>query len=142
MSAATVFDKPAPVVKIMDEADAECGPKPAAIRKSSAGRRSNTAPAPDLPPPPFFGSRIVTDIPTEDVFAFLNERTLFSTQWQFRKGNADPAEYKRQMVRVFTRRGLTKALNCCMSNCSMSPKQPLVAALVPVKSIWFIRPWW
>jgi 5-methyltetrahydrofolate--homocysteine methyltransferase len=33
----------------------------------------------------------------EDVFGFLNERTLFSTQWQFRKGKADPAEYERQM---------------------------------------------
>ena len=27
----------------------------------------------------------------------LNERTLFSTQWQFRKNNVPPAEYERQM---------------------------------------------
>jgi 5-methyltetrahydrofolate--homocysteine methyltransferase len=57
-------------------------------------------PAPDRPPAPFWGSKVVTDIPTEDVFAFLNERTLFSTQWQFRKTNVAPAEYARQMREV------------------------------------------
>jgi 5-methyltetrahydrofolate--homocysteine methyltransferase len=36
----------------------------------------------------------------EDVFPFLNERTLFSTQWQFRKNNVKPAEYERLMKEV------------------------------------------
>jgi 5-methyltetrahydrofolate--homocysteine methyltransferase len=53
-----------------------------------------------VPQPPFWGSRVVRDIPVEDVFAFLNERTLFSTQWQFRKNNVAPAEYERQMREV------------------------------------------
>ena len=34
------------------------------------------------------------------MFGFLNERTLFSTQWQFRKNNVAPAEYERQMREV------------------------------------------
>jgi 5-methyltetrahydrofolate--homocysteine methyltransferase len=90
--------RPAPVVKIMN--DVECGPTPAPVRKPPSGRRSNVALAPDRPAAPFLGSRIVTDIRTEDVFAFLNERTLFSTQWQFRKGNASTLEYERQMSEV------------------------------------------
>ena len=39
-----------------------------------------------FPPPPFWGSRVVTRLRRcAEVFEFLNERTLFSTQWQFRK---------------------------------------------------------
>ncbi|MEZ6139238.1 MAG: vitamin B12 dependent-methionine synthase activation domain-containing protein [Zavarzinella sp.] len=33
----------------------------------------------------------------DDIFPFINERTLFSTQWQFRKGGVALAEYERQM---------------------------------------------
>ena len=47
--------------------------------------RSNLPPAPDVPTPPFWGSRVVTDLPLDKVFGFLNERTLISTQWQFSK---------------------------------------------------------
>ena len=35
-----------------------------------------------------------------EIFPFLNERTLFSTQWQFRKNNVRIAEYARQMEEV------------------------------------------
>jgi 5-methyltetrahydrofolate--homocysteine methyltransferase len=66
----------------------------------AASRRASVPPATDRPAAPFIGSRVVTDIAVADVFHFLNERTLFSTQWQFRKGNADPAEYERQMREV------------------------------------------
>src|SRR5262249_12809648 len=67
----------------------------------SLPRRSPTLrSAPDVPGAPFFGSRIVTDIRIEDVFPYLNERTLFSTQWQFRKNNVPPAKYERQMREV------------------------------------------
>ena len=73
---------------------AECCPTHAARRMI---RPSSLKPSPDVPRPPFWGSRIVTDIPVEEVFGFLNERTLFSTQWQLRKNNVSPAEYERQM---------------------------------------------
>jgi 5-methyltetrahydrofolate--homocysteine methyltransferase len=89
--------KPSPA-RVVPEIEPECCPTHAGVRKASAnGRRSGLPPAPDRPAAPFRGSKVVNDIPQEDVFAFLNERTLFSTQWQFRKGNADPAEYERQM---------------------------------------------
>ncbi|MFN4261162.1 MAG: methionine synthase [Gemmataceae bacterium] len=59
-------------------------------------RRGNTMqPAVSIPEPPFWGARVVQDIPLSEVFAFLNERTLFSTQWQFRKNRVNPKEYER-----------------------------------------------
>jgi 5-methyltetrahydrofolate--homocysteine methyltransferase len=63
-------------------------------------RAARLDPAPDVPQPPFWGSRIVTDISVEELFGFLNERTLMSTQWQFRKNNVSLAEYERQMREV------------------------------------------
>jgi 5-methyltetrahydrofolate--homocysteine methyltransferase len=93
--------RPAPTVAIMDEVEADCCPTHGAVRKAtSKGHRAVVPPAPDRPPAPFWGSKVVTDMRMDEVFQFLNERTLFSTQWQFRKGNADPAEYDRQMREV------------------------------------------
>jgi 5-methyltetrahydrofolate--homocysteine methyltransferase len=64
-------------------------------------RRSPTlAKAPDCPAPPFLGSKVRTDFDPADIFGFINERTLFSTQWQFVKGGVDPREYERQMREV------------------------------------------
>jgi 5-methyltetrahydrofolate--homocysteine methyltransferase len=42
----------------------------------------------DVPVPvaPFFGTQVVTHIPLPEVFAFVNEVTLFRTQWQFHRG--------------------------------------------------------
>ncbi len=87
-------------VAVMDE-EPECCPTHARIRAAvSNGDKAAVPPAPDRPPAPFWGSKVVTDVRMEEVFRFLNERTLFSTQWQFRKGNAEPAEYDRQMREV------------------------------------------
>ncbi|HVL14546.1 MAG TPA: vitamin B12 dependent-methionine synthase activation domain-containing protein, partial [Gemmata sp.] len=53
--------------------------------------------AADAPVPPFLGSRTRTDFDVRDVFAYLNELTLFSTQWGFEKGGVKPEEYARQI---------------------------------------------
>jgi 5-methyltetrahydrofolate--homocysteine methyltransferase len=63
----------------------------------STPRREDFPLAPNVPSPPFWGSRIVTKFDMEEIFEFLNERTLFSTQWQFRKGGVAIADYERQM---------------------------------------------
>ena len=73
---------------------------PTHARPALPSRSPTLKAAPDVPVAPFLGSKIVTDIRVEDVFGFLNERTLFSTQWQFRKNNVRPAEYERQMREV------------------------------------------
>jgi 5-methyltetrahydrofolate--homocysteine methyltransferase len=87
----------------------------------TAVRRSPSLPAaPDLPAPPFLGSRVRTDFRAEDVFAFLNERTLFSTQWQFVKGGVDPREYDRQMREV-AQPALERLKAMCLSENLLRP---------------------
>jgi 5-methyltetrahydrofolate--homocysteine methyltransferase len=61
---------------------------------------SRLSPSPNVPEPPFWGSRVVTDIPVPDVHRFLNVRTLMSTQWGFSKNNVAPKEYERIMHEV------------------------------------------
>ncbi len=47
-----------------------------------------------IPQPPFLGSRVVHDIPVENVFDFVNETALFKGQWQFKQGKTSAAEYQ------------------------------------------------
>ncbi|HET6669863.1 MAG TPA: methionine synthase [Pyrinomonadaceae bacterium] len=47
-----------------------------------------------IPRAPFYGSRVVQEIPLQDVFAFVNETALFKGQWQFKQGSRPPEEYK------------------------------------------------
>src|SRR5690349_10817791 len=56
--------------------------------------RSLVNPDVPIPAPPFYGSRVVDDIPLEDVFAFVNENALFKGQWQFKQGKLPPAQYQ------------------------------------------------
>ena len=51
-----------------------------------------------IPRAPFYGSRVVDDIPLDDVFAFINETALFKGQWQFKQGKT-PAEQYQTLVR-------------------------------------------
>jgi 5-methyltetrahydrofolate--homocysteine methyltransferase len=49
--------------------------------------------APASPPrAPFLGARVV-ELPLEEVFALLNETTLFRGQWQYRRGALDAERY-------------------------------------------------
>ena len=48
----------------------------------------------EIPSAPFYGSRVVEDIPLTDVFAFINETALFKGQWQFKQGSRPAAEYQ------------------------------------------------
>jgi 5-methyltetrahydrofolate--homocysteine methyltransferase len=89
---------PVPVAPV--HAVADCCPTHAAIRANLPKRAPNLPPSPDLPPAPFWGSRVVTDVRLEEIYGFINERTLISTQWQFRKNNVNPTVYAKQMTDV------------------------------------------
>ena len=73
-------------------------PKPrGTIKVSSATthtNRSEVSPEVAIPRPPFWGSRVVLDIPLEDVFAYINETALFKGQWQFKQGRKSAEEYR------------------------------------------------
>jgi 5-methyltetrahydrofolate--homocysteine methyltransferase len=60
--------------------------------------RSNVRDDVPIPAAPFFGSRVVEDIPLDDIFAFINETALFKGQWQFKQGRM-PAEQYQALVR-------------------------------------------
>ena len=76
--------------------------------------------APDRPVPPFLGSRIRTDFDMNEVFNYLNELTLFSTQWQFRKGGVKIAEYEKQ-IRETARPALERLKKLCVAENILRP---------------------
>jgi 5-methyltetrahydrofolate--homocysteine methyltransferase len=57
-------------------------------------RRSEVRADAAVPVPPFYGSRVVTDIDLDEVFAFVNETALFKGQWQFKQGRTPAQEYE------------------------------------------------
>jgi 5-methyltetrahydrofolate--homocysteine methyltransferase len=71
---------------------------PRGVLKSSGDtthtKRSDVRTDIPIPRPPFFGSRVVLDIPVEDVFAYTNETALFKGQWQFKQGRTSAEEYQ------------------------------------------------
>src|SRR5262249_27282870 len=66
-------------------------------RSTLHAERSTVPPPHDIPVPPFLGSRVTAEIDVCDVFRYLNERALISTQWQFRKSGMKPSDYERLM---------------------------------------------
>jgi 5-methyltetrahydrofolate--homocysteine methyltransferase len=48
-----------------------------------------------IPTPPFWGTRVVENIPLDDVFAYVNDIALIRGQWQVRKGKLSEEEYRR-----------------------------------------------
>jgi 5-methyltetrahydrofolate--homocysteine methyltransferase len=59
--------------------------------------RSNVNADAPIPRAPFYGARVVEDVPLEEMFAFVNESALFKGQWQFKQGRKGAEEY-RQLV--------------------------------------------
>jgi len=76
--------------------------------------------APDLPVPPFLGSRVRTDFDMKEIFGYLNEITLFSTQWQFRKGGVKVADYETQL-RDTARPALARLKELCLRENILRP---------------------
>jgi len=60
-----------------------------------------------VPPPPFWGRRVVEHIDPRAALAYLNENMLFQVQWQYRKNRRSPQDFKRYIndeVRPILRR--------------------------------------
>ncbi len=47
-----------------------------------------------VPPMPFYGSRVVQDIPVDAVFPYIDEVALFRGQWQFKSGVMPRDEFR------------------------------------------------
>jgi 5-methyltetrahydrofolate--homocysteine methyltransferase len=48
----------------------------------------------EIPQPPFFGSRVVDDIPLEEVFQYVNDVALIRGQWRVVRGKTSEADYQ------------------------------------------------
>jgi 5-methyltetrahydrofolate--homocysteine methyltransferase len=57
--------------------------------------RSTISTAVSVPRPPFWGSRVVEEVPLETVASYINEVMLFQMQWQFKKMGRSAEEFKR-----------------------------------------------
>ncbi len=74
--------RPALLDQMTDEAYQEMGKKRPPVRdRRKPGQRSTVGPAPDIPTPPFWGTRAVLDIPTDAVFPFIHKPELFRLSW-------------------------------------------------------------
>ncbi|MEQ8771028.1 MAG: methionine synthase [Phycisphaerales bacterium] len=84
--------------KAHDAARAEgAAPEPAAVAQLERSEITRDNPVPDAP---FWGSRIVEDIPLTDVFAYINPTALFSVQWQIKRGKKSKDEHAREIEDV------------------------------------------
>jgi 5-methyltetrahydrofolate--homocysteine methyltransferase len=64
-------------------------------RGTSGSPVSAVRAAESIPEPPFWGSRVVDEIPLQDVFRYVNEVALIRGQWQVRKGSLKEEDYRR-----------------------------------------------
>jgi 5-methyltetrahydrofolate--homocysteine methyltransferase len=58
-------------------------------------RSANVAEDVPIPQPPFWGSRIVSDIDLNEVYPYLNPQALISGQWQVKRGSRSAAEHEK-----------------------------------------------
>jgi 5-methyltetrahydrofolate--homocysteine methyltransferase len=50
-----------------------------------------------VPAPPFWGRRVVSDLPVREVFPYINEVALFRGQWGYKQGKLSSEEFERSI---------------------------------------------
>ncbi len=70
-------------------------------------RRSDIAADNPIPEPPFWGTKVVTNITLDEIYPYINTQALFSGQWQVRRGKRKAEEHRQyveeNIVPVFER---------------------------------------
>ena len=59
--------------------------------------RSEVATDIDVPVAPFWGNRVIRDIPLTEIFPYINTVALFRGQWGFRRGRRSKAEFEQSI---------------------------------------------
>ena len=59
--------------------------------------QSNVARDIEIPSPPFWGNRVITDIPLKEIFPYINTVALFRGQWGFKRGRRSKAEFEQSI---------------------------------------------
>ncbi|HXD87185.1 MAG TPA: methionine synthase [Urbifossiella sp.] len=101
-------------------APVESAPRRDAVKRKLPPRSPGLPHANDIPAPPFIGSRVRTDFDMNEIFRYLNELTLFSTQWQFRKGGVQRDLYEKQ-IRDTARPALERLKKLCLAENILRP---------------------
>ncbi len=64
-----------------------------------APKTSNISRDVPIPTPPFWGVRVVENIPLQEVFSYINRAALFRGQWQFKRSKAPSEEAYAKLIR-------------------------------------------
>jgi 5-methyltetrahydrofolate--homocysteine methyltransferase len=83
--------------------------------------RSDVERGVEIPIPPFFGSKIVDDVPLPEVFAHINENALIRGQFRVRQGTMPAAEYQ-AMVDEKVMPALIELKERCIKEKLLTPK--------------------
>jgi 5-methyltetrahydrofolate--homocysteine methyltransferase len=83
--------------------------------------RSDVSRGVEIPIPPFFGSKIVEDVPLREVFEHVNENVLIRGQFRVRQGTTPEAEYK-AMVAEKVLPALQELKEKCINEKLLTPK--------------------
>jgi 5-methyltetrahydrofolate--homocysteine methyltransferase len=51
-----------------------------------------------VPKAPFYGTKVIEDVPLDEIFSYINEVALIRGQWQVRKGKLTDGEYQELLV--------------------------------------------
>ena len=82
-----------------DDEQYPAGPPAAESRPAAAvtapSKRSAITCGHPIPQPPFWGRRVLQEIPLKAALGFMNEVMLFQVQWQYRKRRRSVAEFKK-----------------------------------------------
>ena len=61
---------------------------------AAGARRSSVRTDVPIPKPPFIGTRVVENIPLDEIYPYINEVALFRGQWQFRRGKMSNEQFQ------------------------------------------------
>jgi 5-methyltetrahydrofolate--homocysteine methyltransferase len=84
-------------------------------------RRQELAAVAEIPTPPFWGPRLVSDIPIRALVPYLNDVMLFQFQWGFKKAGKDRAEWRR-WIDAEVRPILKRMIDLCEAEAILDPK--------------------
>jgi len=93
----------------------------ASVRHGYVPPKSDISRDEPVPQPPFWGSRVVEQIDPRAALAYLNENMLFQVQWQYRKNQRSPEQFKRY-INDEVRPILRDLLDECERDCILKPQ--------------------
>ncbi len=84
----------AKIAMILAETPKKANQEKEAEEKRKEERGSSVRRALTIPSPPFWGSRVATDIPLETIYEYINEIALIRGQWRVVRGKLSEGEYQ------------------------------------------------